>query len=87
MDVFGPGTIEYPEHWVARMHVVLPAARATRFVITHDTLDGLRTILPPGLTCFPRHPNDPPHLWRFGCDVLRACASNATAPGRSPPRW
>jgi hypothetical protein len=60
--VFGPGTIEYPHHWVARMHVVLPEARVTRFVITHDTLEGLRAILPPALTYFPRHPHDPPYL-------------------------
>jgi hypothetical protein len=60
--VFGPGTIEYPAHWVARMHVVLPEARATRFVITHDSLGELRAILPPGLTHFPRHPDDVPHL-------------------------
>ena len=60
--VFGPGTIEYPHHWVARMHVVLPEQRTTRFVITHDSLGELRAILPPGLTYFPRHPDDPPHL-------------------------
>ena len=60
--VFGPGTIEYPHHWVARMHIVLPEARATRFVITNDSLDQLRATLPPALTYFPRHPDDPPHL-------------------------
>lgn len=60
--VFGPGTREYPHHWVARMHVTLPETKATRFVITHDTLSELREILPPGLVCLPRYRGDPPHL-------------------------
>ncbi len=33
-----------------------------RFVMTHDSLDELRAILPPGLTCLARHPSDPPEI-------------------------
>jgi hypothetical protein len=60
--VFGPSTIEYPDQWVARMHVALPEPKVTRFVMTHDSLDELRSILPPGLICLPRYRDDPPHL-------------------------
>lgn len=47
--VYRPVTREYPGKWVARMHLVRPCARATRFVLAHDTLEELRTMLPPGL--------------------------------------
>ena len=43
--VYRPITREYPGAWVARMHVVLPELRPTRFVVTHDTLKELRTRL------------------------------------------
>lgn len=56
--VYRPITREYPGLWVARMHVTLPQPRPTRFVMTHDTLHQLRTILPPGLTMLDRDPND-----------------------------
>jgi hypothetical protein len=60
--VYQPGNREYPHHWVARMFVTLPDTRATRFVMTHDTLPELREILPPGLTPFVRAPVDPPEI-------------------------
>lgn len=60
--VYGPVTREYPGLWVARMHVTLPAQRPTRFVITHDSLEGLRGILPPGLTRIGRNQMDVPEI-------------------------
>jgi hypothetical protein len=47
--IYRPVTREYPGKWVARLHVVLPVPRPTRFVMTHDTLEDLRALLPPGL--------------------------------------
>jgi hypothetical protein len=47
--VYRPITREYPGLWVARMHVTLPFSKPTRFVITHDTLEELRGVLPRGL--------------------------------------
>lgn len=60
--VYRPVTREYPGSWVARMHVTLPAHKPTRFVISHDTLDDLRTILPPGLTNIGRQQGDLPEI-------------------------
>jgi hypothetical protein len=60
--IYRPVTREYPGLWVTRMHVVLPEIRATRFVMTHDTLEQLRSILPPGLARLARDPNDEPEI-------------------------
>ena len=60
--VYRPVTREYLGVWVARMHITLPEARSTRFVITHDTLAELRDLLPAGLTCFARDPRDAPEI-------------------------
>jgi hypothetical protein len=60
--VYHPFTREYPGSWVARMHVTLPEPKATRFVVIHDSLEELRTILPPGLTRMARHANDLPEI-------------------------
>lgn len=60
--VYRPVTREYPGRWVARMHVTLPEPKPTRFVISHDTVDDLRTLLPPGLTNIGRHPDDLPEI-------------------------
>lgn len=60
--VYRPTTREYPGHWVARMHVAIPDPKPTRFVITHDSLQQLRDILPPGLTMLRRNPNDPEEI-------------------------
>lgn len=60
--IYRPVTREYPGVWVARMHVTLPQPKPTRFVMTHDTLDELRTMLPPGLSRLTRDPNDPPEI-------------------------
>lgn len=60
--VYRPTTREYPGHWVARMHVILPDLKPTRFVVTHDTLEELREMLPPGLIRLARDPNDLPEI-------------------------
>jgi hypothetical protein len=60
--VYSPHTLEYPGVWVARMHLVLPRPRPTRFVFSHDTLEELRELLPPGLTRLDRDPGDPPQI-------------------------
>ena len=60
--VYRPVTREYPGRWVARMHVSLPEPKATRFVITHDTLPDLRRLLPEGLSHLDRDPDDLPEI-------------------------
>jgi len=60
--IYKPVTREYPGLWVTRMHVVLPELRRTRFVMSHDTLEGLRGLLPPGLVMAVADPNDPPEI-------------------------
>jgi hypothetical protein len=60
--IYRPITREYPGHWVARMHIARPTLRPTRFVMTHDTLEELRGVLPPGLTRLARDPNDLPEI-------------------------
>ena len=60
--LYRPTTREYPGRWVARMHVTLPAARPTRFVLAHDTLADLRTMLPGGLVNLGRQPGDVPEI-------------------------
>jgi hypothetical protein len=60
--VYRPIAREYPGQWVARMHVTLPAVRPTRFVMTHDTLEELRALLPPELARLPRDPDDAPEI-------------------------
>ncbi len=58
--IYRPTTRDYPGRWVARMHLTLPEARITRFVMTHDTLAGLRDLLPPGLVNIGRRREDVP---------------------------
>jgi hypothetical protein len=60
--IYRPITREYPGFWVARMHIVLPTMKPTRFVITHDTLEELRTLLPPGLVRAAADPRDVPEI-------------------------
>jgi hypothetical protein len=60
--VYRPVTREYPGKWVARMHVTIPEAKPTRFVMTHDTLYELRNILPPGLAMVARSEHDVPEI-------------------------
>ena len=60
--VYTPTTRQYPGLWVARMHVSLPDTKPTRFVISHDTLEELRSILPKGLVCIGRMANDTPEI-------------------------
>jgi hypothetical protein len=60
--IYKPVTREYPGSWVARMHVTLPEHRVTSFVMTHDRLEALREMLPSGLVCLARDPNDPTEI-------------------------
>ena len=60
--VYAPTTREYPGLWVARMHISLPKARPTRFVIVQESLIALRDALPEGLTCIGRSPGDAPEI-------------------------
>lgn len=58
--VYMPTTRDYPGRYVARMFVTLPESKPTRFVLLHDTLEGLRELLPPGLLRIHRDPSDDP---------------------------
>ncbi len=61
--VFGPATLDYPGHYVARLFVGLPVLRPTRRVLLHDTLAELRSMMPIdsfGLVCIPRVERDDP---------------------------
>ena len=60
--IYRPITREYPGLWVTRMHVCLPQPKPTRFVMSHDSRDELRTLLPPGLVMMMRHPDDAPEI-------------------------
>lgn len=53
---------DYPEGFVARMHVVIPSEGPTMMKVEADTLKGVREQLPPGLTRIPRDPNDDPKI-------------------------
>jgi hypothetical protein len=60
--IYRPPTREWGESWVARMHVAFPQPRPTRFVMTHDSLEELRAMLPPFLTRLTRNLADPPEI-------------------------
>lgn len=60
--IYRPVTREYPGKWVARMHVSLPEPKPTRFVMTHDTLEELRWLLPAGLTRILHDDEDEPEI-------------------------
>jgi hypothetical protein len=53
---------EYGPKWVARLHVTLPDAKPTRFVITHDSLWDVRELLPAGLVRMAPNPEDHPSI-------------------------
>jgi hypothetical protein len=59
--VYRPMTREYPGQWVARLWVTLPQEKPSRFVITHDTLEALREIIPADVLLM-RSPEDPPEI-------------------------
>lgn len=60
--IYRPVTREYPGRWVARMHLSIPVPRPTRFVMTHDSRDELREMLPPGLHNLGRYAEDVPEI-------------------------
>jgi hypothetical protein len=50
---------DYPGRFTARPH----SARSSKplaFVLVADSLDAIRALLPPGLACLMRNPNDDP---------------------------
>jgi len=44
------------------MHITLPEPKPTRFLLVRDTLEALRAILPLGLVCLSRSPDDPDEI-------------------------
>jgi hypothetical protein len=60
--VYNKETKDYPGLYVARMHLALPEPMATRFVMTHESLHGLRELLPPGLCMLKRAEQDEPTI-------------------------
>jgi hypothetical protein len=56
--IYSKNTSDYPGVFAARMHLSLPQPEPTVYVMTHDTLEGLRSILPPGMACIGREPGD-----------------------------
>lgn len=60
--VYHTETREYPGQWVARMHIALPAPKASRFVIACPSIGGVRGLIPLGLCRISRHPSDPPEI-------------------------
>lgn len=63
--VYRPVTREYPGKWVARCWVTLPHVRPTRYVLTHDTVAELRTMLPHGLVKLMPNPGDPQEIYEI----------------------
>jgi hypothetical protein len=54
---------DFPDHWVARRSVVgRGGATVTGAVIRAETLEGLRLLLPPGMACLTRQPDDDPTI-------------------------
>jgi hypothetical protein len=54
-------TSDYPRQAVARPHLIGPGSTvAQHAILLADSLDALRDLLPPGLTCMKRDPNDDP---------------------------
>jgi len=54
-----------PDCFIARRWIVMRSYNdpvPTRDVLTATTLDELRRLLPPGLTCLPRYLNDDPKI-------------------------
>jgi hypothetical protein len=53
---------DYPCAWIARLWYSLPQPEPTEYVLAHDTLEGLRDMLPPTCTMLARHENDDPKI-------------------------
>jgi hypothetical protein len=54
---------DYPDSFVARRSEVTGGVvRLTTDMFVADTLGELRALLPPGLHCLPRYPDDQPHI-------------------------
>jgi hypothetical protein len=53
-------TKDYPEKFAARPHSTRPQPMAHKLVLLADSLDGVRVMLPHGLTLLARHQDDDP---------------------------
>jgi len=54
---------DWPHGYIARRHDIYPGeSRATEEVIKADSLESLRRLLPEGLVCIARHPDDEPQI-------------------------
>jgi hypothetical protein len=51
---------DYPGKFVVRRFEVFTGATDPNPLIVCDTLEEVRAVLPPGLVCLPRHPDDDP---------------------------
>lgn len=51
---------DFPDAWVARLHLALPRPEPTAALLLAPTLAELRELLPPGLACLTRDPSDDP---------------------------
>lgn len=49
---------DYPEHFVVRRWEITPGSALPGDGSLHDTLEEARTMVPPGLVCLPRAPDD-----------------------------
>lgn len=58
--VMGPNTTDLPGAHLARLWRCLPMPVPTRFCMRAASLDEIRNLLPPGLTCLGRRPEDAP---------------------------
>lgn len=55
-------TTDYPSGAVARLHIIAAdgSCEVSHCILVGETLPDLRSKLPPGLACLPRHSNDDP---------------------------
>lgn len=60
--VLGPGTSDHPGMYLARLWLVRPNPRPTAYLLRAASLDEVRRLLPPGLTCLPRFADDEPNI-------------------------
>lgn len=60
--VLGPGTSDHPGWYLARLFISLPEPKPTDILVRAGSLDEIRSLLPPGLTCLTRPPQDDPNI-------------------------
>jgi hypothetical protein len=60
--VFGPGTIDQPGLYLARLWLTLPQPRMTNVLIRAGSLAEIHRLLPDGLNLLPRSASDDPNI-------------------------